>query len=93
MFEKWRGLSVLNLVFFLLFGNLWVKKTNVSKHKPMYLRGDISVVDMGIDKATILKFVLHVSEFDGVVTAVLSWPVRQNRSVKCLMALWCWDLS
>ena len=47
----------------------------------MHLRGDISVVDMGIDKATILKFVLLVSEFDGVVTAVLSWPERQNLSL------------
>ena len=57
----------------------------------MQLRGDISVVDMGIDKTTILNFVLHVSEFGGVVTAVLSWPVRQSRSVKCQMALRCWD--
>ena len=36
--------------------------------KPMDLRGAISVADMGIDKATILNFVFHVSELDGVVT-------------------------
>ena len=59
----------------------------------MQLKGDISVVDMGIDKATILNFIFNVSELDGVVTAVLSWPTRQSRSVKCLMALWCWDLE
>ena len=31
-------------------------QTNASKHKPMHLRGDISVTDMEIDKVTILKF-------------------------------------
>ena len=55
-----------------MFENFRVKQTNASKRKPMHLMGDISVVDMGIDKATILKFVLLVSEFCGVVTAVLS---------------------
>ena len=77
----------------MLFENVIVKKTNASEHKPMQLRGDISVADMEVYKATILNFVFHVSEFGDVVTAVLSWPASQSRNVMRLMALRCWDLT
>ena len=61
--------------------------------KPMQLRGDISVMDMGVYKATILIFVFNVSDFGDAVTAVLTWPARQNRNVEYLMTLRCWDLT
>ena len=77
----------------MLFENLIIKKTNASEHKPMQLRGDISVVDMGLYKATSLIFVLNVSEFGDAVTAVLNCPARQSRNVEYLMALRCWDLT
>ena len=59
-------------------------------HLDVYKR---QVMDIVIYQATILNFVLNVSVFGDAVTAVLSWPVHQNRSIKCLMALWCRDLS
>ena len=44
----------------------------------MQLSGDISVMDMGLYKATILNFTLNISAFGDAVTAVLSWPACQS---------------